>query len=580
MPWTVGTFHKQRWYHSPWPWIGAAILASIAFLVLPHAQTIYRGWMENRRIGRAAEKFAAGDYKEAIIAARTALQRNPHSFEATRIFARSLEALGSPEALAARQHLDSIGGGDAENTLAIAAAMWKAGNFAGAARNLADLPPEGRTGAKFHELSGRVASRENNATAAAAHWEKALALVPTNTEYALELSAAQLKTSDDAARATALDRLAKLRANPETSLAALRILVADATARRETLDALALTAELANAPGSKFTDKLLRLTVLHRYRSNEANAYLGQLQKESVGEPRNVFLVLTWMNENGLALAIPEWRDSLPVEAFDLPQIRAALADAEARASNWTRLKETLENENWKELEFLRHAYLCRTAERLGDELSTSASWTNALAAVGGQPFALEVLARTVLGWGWTQKAEDLMWRLTETGKAPRWVADHLWKAAFASQNTNQLYLAARTIASLDPRSVPARNNYIALALLTGHDADSPHKLAATLFQQAPTDPVVASTYGFSLFQQGRAAEAVTVMKTFPKEKLREPSVALYYAIFLTGAGRLAEAQEYLQYAAGSSMLPEERALFAQAGGTPNAAKSPPTSAR
>jgi len=580
MPWTVGTFHKKRWYHSPWPWIGLAIVGCIAFLVLPRAQSIYRGWAEDRRVNRAAESFAEGNYKEAILRARIVLQRNSHSIEATRIFAKSLEALGSVEALAARQHLESIGGGDPENSLAIAAAMWKASNFAGAARALADIPEEGRHGARFHELSGRLATRENQPAAAVTHWAQAFQLDPKKSEYALELSAAQLKTRDDAARATALERLETLRANPETRVAALRILILDATGRGEIQPALGLAAELTAAPDCTFLDKLRRLSVLHRFRRTEGNGYLSEIQKESVADPRNVFLVLTWMNENGLALAIPEWRDALPPEAIDLPQLRSVLADAEARASNWTRLKSTVEAESWKELEFLRHAYLTRAAERLGDELGATASWANALAATSGQAWPLETLARTVLGWGWTQRAEDLMWRLTDTGKAPRWVADHLWKSALASQNTNQLYQAARAIASLDPRSIPARNNYTALALLTHKDADSPHKLASTLYQQAPNDAVVASTYGFSLFQQGRAADAVTVMKAFPREKLREPNIALYYAIFLTGAGRLAEAQEPLQYAASAAMLPEERALFAQAGGTFGVTPAAPTSAR
>jgi len=580
MPWTVGTFHKKRWYHSPWPWIGAALVASVAFLILPHAQSFYRSWMEGRRIQRAANFFTAGDYKEAILGSRTVLARNPHSIEATRIFAESLEALGSPDSLAARQHLESIGGGNATNSLAIAAAMWKAGNYAGTARTLADMPKEGRETAKFHEFSGRVASRQGEQTSAATHWEQACRLVPTNTDYALEYSGSQLRGTDESGRTAALDRLAKLREQPDTRLAALRILLADSVNRAETSPAITLATELAESPGATFADKLRRLSVLNRSRRTQADEYLTKLQAECVPDPRNVFLVLTWMNENSLALAIPEWRDRLPQEALDLPQIRSALADAEARASNWTRLKESVEKESWKELDFLRYAYLTRATERLGDELGSTAAWANALASAGSQPWPLETLARTVLGWGWTQKANDLLWRLAETGKAPRWAADHLWKSALAAQNTNQLYLAARVIASLDPRSTPARNNYIALALLTGHDADSPHKLASMLFQQAPSDAVVATTYGFSLFQQGQAAEAVTVMKTFPREKLREPNIALYYSVFLTGAGRLAEAHEYLQCAATAPMLPEERTLFAQAGGDPAASAARATTIR
>jgi Tfp pilus assembly protein PilF len=574
MPWTVGTFHKKRWYHSPWPWISIAIIASLAFLVLPHAQTYLRQWNEQRRISRATDAYTRGEYSDAIVNARAALQRNPHSIEATRIFAKSLEALKSPEAFRARQHLLSIGGNDAENLLAIATGFWKAGDPDAASRTLSEIPTDGRNSAGYHEIAARVAGRRGESADAAIHWAAAAQLAPGNAEYALEHSAAELRSKTPATRDAALTRLTAALENPATRLAALRILLGDASSRQEPTRALELATELAAAPSATFADQIKRLTILHARRQSEAQEVLAQLQEQALPEPRNIYLLVNWMNENNLALAVPEWAEKFTPETKAVPQIKAALADATSRGSDWAKLKSDLEGDSWEELDFLRYAYLCRAAERAGDELAATAAWSNALAATNAKPWPLETLGRTILAWGWDQKTEQVLGKLAESGQCPRWAADYLWKAGLAAGDSHRLYLASRALAQLDPQNLAARNNYIALALLTGQDTDSPHKLAAALFQQAPQDPVIATTYGLSLMQQGRTGEAVTVMSSLPKEKLRLPNIALYYGIFLTGAGKLTEAKDYLQLAASAAMLPEERALYLQAGGETTAADS------
>ncbi len=572
MPYTLETFHKKQWYQSVLLWIGVAVVASLGFLALPRAQRLYHRWSEGRRVTRAAEAFAIGKYKEAIMDAKLVIARNPHNVEATRIIAKSLEAMNSPQALQVRRRLDSLTGTDVENTLAIIAGSLKANDLTAAERALRDVPEGARENARYHELAARIAAGRQDTAGAVGHWQEAVRREPANEGYALELAAMRLKSKTAGEREAGLQQLEKFAANPATRLAALRALLSDAASRNEKSRSLEYSAAVTADPGAEFTDQLKHLGILRTNRSAGFTPFLAHLQETSVAQPEHLYALLAWMNQNNLALTIPEWTAKLPAESLAVPQIRAALADADARASNWTGLKARVENETWAELEFLRFAHLCRALERLDDESGAVAAWANAVASAQAAPRQLEVLGKTVLDWGWMRKTEEVLWKLAATDRCPRWAADFLWSAARKDADSARLYEAARVLLKTDPKSVPARNNFVTLALLTGHDPEASQKMAAELHAQNPTDPFIATTHGLSLYQQGRADEALKVMGVYTSEQLREPLIALYQGIFLAGAGRFADAQEYLDAAARAPMLPEEKALYTKArGGAPAA---------
>ena len=107
-----------------------------------------------------------------------------------------------------------------------------------------------------------------------------------------------------------------------------------------------------------------------------------------------------------------------------------------------------------------------------------------------------------------------------------------------------------------------ARNNYIFLSLLKRTEEGSPHQAAQALYNEEPKNPQVVSTHALSLFLQGRASSAVTLMEGLQPEQLRDPSLNYYYGIFLAGAKRTAKAEEVLKLTDKSfRLLPEEEAL-------------------
>jgi predicted Zn-dependent protease len=120
----------------------------------------------------------------------------------------------------------------------------------------------------------------------------------------------------------------------------------------------------------------------------------------------------------------------------------------------------------------------------------------------------------------------------------------------------------SRLLAKLNPESVPARNNFALLGLLSTGDKDSPRLLAATLYKEAPTDPEVLTTQGLSLTQQGKPEEAIALIATLKPDQASQPRTALYHGIFLAAAGRVDEAQPQLQAGAPSARFPDEKALI------------------
>jgi Flp pilus assembly protein TadD len=85
------------------------------------------------------------------------------------------------------------------------------------------------------------------------------------------------------------------------------------------------------------------------------------------------------------------------------------------------------------------------------------------------------------------------------------------------------------------------------------------------MFSQHPREAIVASTYAFSLHLQGRSREGLAVLEKLKTDALEVPSVALYYGLLLKEAGETNKAGTYLRIAQRSELLPEEKALLAEA---------------
>lgn len=516
----------------------------------------------DKAVRRAREFLAKGDIQHAVLDARRALELDPKDAEANRIIAQALESASAPEAQEWRRRLGSILPDDAENLIAWAKDVQMGGYPETAAELLGRVRPGDRTGVQYHDVAARIAMVKGDAAGAESHWAEAARLDPKAERYRVNLAILRRKFGDGKAREEALGALRELSGTQESGPAAQRALLADAIMHGDAEGVKKAAEALASAPGAAFRDRLERLAALRALKDPDFSRLLGELRDGAAGKPTELYELLSWMNRHSLSLLVLDWLPEFPPDVIRSPPVCIAVAGARENAAEWKKLKDGTEGGTWDAFDFARIAYKARALERLGDADGSEKAWEGALKAALGSPQRIQELAKLAFSWRWDQRGAEALWKVTASGTAPRWVLDALWTEALGRGDTEKLRQVSKLRMSASPRDIEARNNYVCLSLLRPVREDRVYQIAESLYEEAPGDPQVISTYAFSLFERGRAEGAVSAMKTLKPEQLREPGVARYHGILLAGSGRYAEAVEYLEIGEQGVMLPEERVLL------------------
>lgn len=544
------------------------VLAVGAVFAWPFAKRAFKQWNQGRRIAAAQAAFDARDYERAILTARAILESDFEHVEAARLIARALEISGTPGALSWRMRIRALRPEDRENALALAKDALRAGDPTLAAETIAGLGAGAESEAVFHEVSARLAEICSNEASALKHWEEAARLAPGDDDYTISLATARLGAKDAAVRDAATAKLKELASKPGTEAKALRVLFSEAKkyaipARvRDAADALVA------APGATFTDRLLRLEILRQFGTPDSTTYLDELRKLAEPDPDKLYELLVWMNRNDLATLASEWIAGMSSERTSALPVCIGVAQTYAKAGHWEKLRDMTERGGlWGEMDYLRRAFLSRALERLGEEGPSATEWKQSLAAAQGRGDAaqrLERLAVAAGSWRWTQKEEEVLWRIARTGRAPRWVLDTLWSRARSRSHTVQLHEAAGYIAKAAPGDVTARNYYNFLCLLLRTQEGNPHHEAAKIHAEHPENHFLAVTHALSLYQQDKLEEALKMTSALPPEELRTEGAIFpfYHGVFLIASDRVAEGEEFVKLTKKRIMLPEEQAIL------------------
>ena len=539
-----------------------AVLVIGGFLAKSRVQRFWEARKERQHVERAAEFFAKGDLKHAVLDARTALDLNPRNIEANRIIAKSLESLGSPDAILWRKRLDSIAAGDPENSAALARAAFLAGDITVAEDALEKLKPADRDTALFHEVAAGLAMRKDDNAAAESHWAEAARLNPGEDIYKLNLAVIRIKSNAPEARASALAAFEELRSKDAYRIVALRALIEDAMSRNRSRRARELVDDLVACKDAAFFDKVWRASVLRAVDDPKSAAYLAELKESAVSKPEELSQLFDWMNRSDLALMVSDWAAGLPSSVTAQPPVALTVADAYVNGLDWQKLRAFTESAAWGSLDFLRMAYLSRAFSRLGEISSAENQWGKSLAAAQGDASKLQMLVKLVQGWRWEEGTDDALRKLSADETSPLWVLQALWKVSLKSGDSSELLRLSNLLTKMDPRSVSARNKFIWLSLIRHADDSYPHQLAEKLYHENKTNINVATTHALSLYLEGKTFEALAIMLPFKPDELRDPSVALYYGMFLASAGKLEKAVEFLDIGESAPLLREEKELL------------------
>jgi Flp pilus assembly protein TadD len=106
---------------------------------------------------------------------------------------------------------------------------------------------------------------------------------------------------------------------------------------------------------------------------------------------------------------------------------------------------------------------------------------------------------------------------------------------------------------SLDPRLLAAANNLAVLMSAQPGGLDSAFKLASLAREIAPTDPHVADTLGWILFQRGAVDQAARLLKFSATGAPDSPSIQYHLGLAAQRLGDTATARQALTKAASSS---------------------------
>lgn len=546
--------------------IAFAVVTCLALGAWFFGRPAYRRVREARALEMARQAEAAKDYGNAMVAARKALMFNPTNLEACLIMARMADLSGSPQVVDWRKRIAELAP-STENQLWLASSAMRVRNpsYALAAHVLDGLAPSATNLPAFHVTAAELALRTGRLDNAAQHFQQAIALEPTNETHRLNLAVLRLQSTNQALVKEARANLQALTRGTNTAAAALRWLVTDELRQTNYARAEALSSELLQRPEATFEDQLQHLTVLNLAGAPGLNDQLANLKQTSATNAAQVYAIAGWMVSRDRADEALKWLSSIPRKVREEPPAPFGFVDCYVALKDWPGLEGYLQNEKWGEREFMRLAYLSRASYEQKHVVAAETRWRGAVYAAGDRLGALTSLLGMASSWGRATAREEMLWQIAQRFPRERWALlelDKQYQAAADTRGLNKLY---SMLAAIDPANLSVQNNLATTFMLLNQNLPKAYELAKNIYDREPNNPNFASTYAFSLHQQGRSREALGVLERFPTNALEQPQLALYYGIILAANGDANGAARLLNLARTSRLLPEEEALLARA---------------
>lgn len=530
----------------------------------------YRGltvWKEKHLLAMARNFLAKSDSRNAQLSLQQALVANPKNVEANRLMAQLAEAGHSQSALLYRSRLVELNPRSAEDRLALAQSALMFRDYTTATNALAGVSDEGRKTATYHNVAGAVAAFANELPQAAAHFEEACRIEPTNQAPQINLAIIRLRGTNELDTAEARIALQRVVANPNRPAlrcAALRDLIADALRSKQTETARSLSKELIQDTNSLFSDKLLRLDVLQETKSSELTSSLTAFQGEATNKTR-VFELGDWQATKNSPAEALKWLVTVPSATASTPPVAVLISECRVAVKDWATLYSSLTNQNWAELEFLRHAFTMRALREQDLTAASKAEWDQVLKAANGQRQSLTTLLRTLAQWNWNDEAEEVLWAIVNRFPDERWAFRSLGKQLFLNGRTRPLMTLLSQESKRFPTDLSIKNNLAAIALLLEANELKPCEMAREVYDRAPTNSDFASTYAYALLIQQKPADAFKVMQQLTPQQRDVPRIAGYYGLILKANGETDKGNTYLSWAFKGKLLPEEQKLFERA---------------
>jgi tetratricopeptide (TPR) repeat protein len=536
----------------------------------------YQVWREGHWLALARKFAATSDVRNELLSLNQVLHSNPQNLEACRMMANLAETAHNPSAVVWRQRILAQKPDSLEDRLALVQTAVYFKDYVVATNVIAGVDDAGRKTAMYNSIAGTLALVLGQVSNAETYFSQATQLEPTNLVAQVDLAVVRLHGSNELDMADAriaLQRVIMTSTDPTLLAQARRELVLDAMHTKDHATALTLSKQLAEQPNALFTDRLLRLNVLLDTSNSGFDEALAAYRKEAESDPSKLAEIVNWQVNRlspGQTLA---WMQSLP------PQVRTnqptALLVAECRrmTGDWIGLQRSLQNQNWGDWEYARHAYLALSLREQGLDGASQIEWDLARNTANPDKERSSLTSETNLRklflltttWKWQSESEQILWTVVNQFPDDQSAAMMLAQDLVLNGRTRSLMELFSIQSRRNPSNLAFKNNLAMVAMLLGADEVKPYDLSREVYQKDPTNSDYASTYAFTLYRQGKTAEALEVLRQLKPEELQSPAIAGYYGLILKADGDSSKAKAYLDLSMKGKLLPEERKLFQDA---------------
>jgi Flp pilus assembly protein TadD len=528
----------------------------------------YRVWRNKHLMSLAHAFLIKSESRNAVLSMQEVLQSDPNNLDALSVMAQLADASHLPTALMWRSRVVELDPHSLKDRLALAQTALTMRDYADASNALEGMDSADKKTAAYHNSAGEVAVMANHLDQAEMHFQEASRLEPQNPAPQLNLAVVRLHGTNPSALAqarTVLNLLASNQTNAVLRCQALRELALDAAGHKHDDEALALSKQLVQETNAAFTDWILRLNVLLETRNAEFKPSLSACQREAAANPSHIYELASWEMAKVSPKDTLAWVRSLPMSTQTNQPTTLMIAECYSASEDWRGLQVWLEEQHWTELEFLRHAFMSRALR--GQELAESAhgEWERARQSALSQKQSLVMLLRLAAQWNWGTEQDDLLWMIVDRYPQEKWATQALTQALYAGGRTQSLMRLFKQELERTSSDLVAKNNLALIALLLDAKELKPLDLAREVYQQTPSNSSFAATYAYSLYTQGKSAEALKVMAQIKPQDLDLPSIAGFYGIIQKATGSGATSGIYLDKALKGTLLPEERKLFERA---------------
>jgi thioredoxin-like negative regulator of GroEL len=547
------------------------IIFTCCVAVLLLGYTAYRGysvWKQSHWMALAKSFAVKGDVPNEFLALEQVLRSNPRDIAACRMMAGLAEAAHSPSALTWRERVVELDPNSADDRLALAQTAIFSHDLTTAQSALAGVGSADKNTAAFYSVSGTLALAMNNPGEAEADFTQSIRLAPSDLAPQLNLAVIELHDTNslnqEEARIT-LKRISMESTNVFTRDQAKRELIVNSLQIGDNDTALSYSRELVIETNANFSDKLLRLDVLRKAKSSEYQRTLRTYEYEAGNNSDELYQLTMWLMARNLPTQAFNWIQTLPANIRTNQPAAVLSAQCESLMQDWSGLQNSLSQQNWGALDYMRHAYMAHALREQGLYDSSKAEWEVAVRSANGQDRNLTALFRFTAQWNWQTEAQQILTTIVNNFPQEQWAASDLIGMLYANGSTRPLMQVFALLASRNPSDLDARNNLALTAMLLHAQEQNPYAVIRDVYQKSPANPNYACTYAFSLYLQGNNAGALKIMQQLKPDDLKNNSTAGYYGIILKTAGDNAAAKAYLAISLKGQLLPEERDLFTQA---------------